>query len=134
MKNIFAVIAGLIASIIIFSLFEYLSTMFYPFPKDLDVTNMTGMKDYISTLPSAALWIILGGYAIGSFVAGLIIGSISKSPLNKLPFIAGGILTIAAIINLISIPHPVWFMIVNVLLYIPLVIFGNSITGKNVVA
>ncbi len=132
MKNTLAVIAGLIVSIIIFSLFEYLSNMIHPFPKDLDMANETAMKEYVSTLPSSALLIILAGYAIGSFVAGLVIGSVSKSSENKLPFIAGSILTIAAIINLAMIPHPIWFMIINLLLYIPLTIAGNSITGKSV--
>ena len=132
MKNTLAVIAGLIVAIIIFSLFEYISTIIYPFPKDIDISNETAMKEYVSTLPSPVLLIILAGYAIGSFVAGLVIGSVSKSSEKKLPFIAGSILTIAAIINLATIPHPIWFMIINLLLYIPLTITGNSITGKSV--
>ena len=130
MKNILAVIAGLIISVIIFSLFEFLSTMFNPLPTEIELSDKVAMKEYISTLPISSMIIILAGYALGSFLTGVVIGKISKSPLKKLPLIAGSILTIAAIINLVTIPAPVWFMIINILLYIPLTVAGNSVSTK----
>ncbi len=130
MKNILAVIAGLLVSVIIFSLFEFLSTMLNPLPTEIEISDKVAMKEYISSLPISAMLIILAGYAIGSFLTGVVIGKISKSPLKKLPLIAGSILTIAAIINLVTIPAPVWFMIINILLYIPLTVAGNYVTTK----
>ena len=130
MKNILAVIAGLLVSAIIFSLFEFLSTMLNPLPTEIEMSDKVAMKEYISSLPISAMIIILAGYAIGSFLTGVVIGKISKSPLKKLPLIAGSILTIAAFINLVTIPAPVWFMIINILLYIPLTVAGNSVATK----
>ena len=130
MKNIFAVIAGLVVAVIVFSLFEFLSTLLSPLPTEIDLSDKVAMKEYITSLPISAMIIILAGYAFGSFLTGLVIGNISKSPFKKLPLIAGTILTIAAIINLFMIPGPIWFMIINILLYIPLTIAGNSVATK----
>lgn len=131
MKKIIAVIAGLIVSIIIFSLFEFLSTIFNPLPTEIEMSDKLAMKNYITSKTIPTMIILLSGYAIGSFLTGLVIGNISKSPLKKLPLIAGAILTLAAIINLVMVPSPFWFIIINILLYIPLTVAGNSVATKS---
>jgi len=131
-KKTLSVIVGVLIASIIFTLFEYIGTLMYPFPKDMNMESESAMKDYIAALPALALIIILVGYAVGSFIAGLVIGKIAKSPLKKLPLIAGTILTIGAIANLYMIPSPIWFMIINIILYIPFTILGNSVTTKNI--
>jgi hypothetical protein len=131
MKNVLAVICGVVAAMVIFFLFEYISHSAHPFPKNLDMKNSVAMNEYLSSIPFYVFVVVLAGYAVGSFVAGFIIGKMSGSPNRALPLIAGILFTVGAIINLVSIPHPIWFSVVNLLIYIPLVLAGHSTAMKN---
>ncbi|MBL7790021.1 MAG: hypothetical protein JNL75_09375 [Chitinophagales bacterium] len=75
---------------------------------------------------------VLFGWAIGSMICGFLIRLISKSESTKLPLIAGTILTLTAVINFLSFPHPTWFIIVGLVIFIPMTLLGFKIRGKQV--
>ena len=52
---------------------------------------------------------------------------ISKNDNEKLPIIAGIILTISAIANFFSLPHPTWFIIVGLIIFIPSTLLGHKL-------
>lgn len=133
MKNIFGIIGGLITAMIIFMLFEYFSKTLFPSPKNIDFADKIAMKSYIDALPVFAFLIILAGYAVGSFLCGFVIGTVSKTENTTLPVIAGLILTAGGISNIFMIPHPVLFSILNIIIYIPMVLFGHRIGVRNVI-
>jgi hypothetical protein len=43
-----------------------------------------------------------------------------------LPIIAGVVLTLAAIANFFLIPHPIWFIIIGLIVFIPSVLIGHK--------
>jgi hypothetical protein len=130
MKNFFAIVGSLAAAMIIIMLFELLSNSVHPFPKDLDLNNKFLLKEYMSTLPLSVFAIVLSGYIIASFIAGVIIKYISPKSGKIVPLITGIILTSASIVNLYLIPHPLWFIIINVILCIPMALIGHSLFRK----
>jgi MFS family permease len=132
MKNALAVIAGLLAAFVVFTAIQGLGSILHPFPKDLNMQDPEAVKEYVKTLPASALVLVLAGYMLGSLVAGLVVGKVSKSPKRTLPLITGIILTAGAIANLAMLPHPVWFMVINVIIYIPFVLAGHRRSMKRV--
>lgn len=126
MKNALAVVAGLLAAFVVFTVIEGLSSIIHPPPAELDMKNPEMMKEYISALPLSAKIMVLAAYVIGSLVAGMVVAKVSKSSDKKLPIITGSILTVAAIVNLYMIPSPIWFVVINLLIYIPFVLLGHS--------
>ncbi len=115
-RNILSIVAGIVTAIITFILAETINATFHSNSTNLDVNQNP-----------ALLFIVLGGWVIGSLLCGFIIKWISKKGNKSLPLIAGSILTLSAIANFISIPHPIWFIIVGSLIFIPATLFGHSL-------
>ena len=129
-RKILSVIAGLAVAILIFLVAETINSSLHPIPSTLDVKDEVAVKAFYENQP-LSLWIlVLTGWFTGSFLCGLIIQLISRDPRKILPVIAGSILTVSAIINFFSIPHPVWFIVVGLLLFIPAVLLGHQSCKK----
>jgi len=111
------------------SLVLAISNLLYPPPVGLDFSDEDALRHYIQQLPAGALLIALAAHAAGplagSFVAGLITGRawfISACVLGII-FLAFG----AA--NLAMLPHPLWFAIADVAMYVPVALLGGFAGG-----
>lgn len=127
LRKILSMIAGLTAAITIFIITESINGSLYPIPSDLDFTNPEAVKSFYGNQPVLFWLLVLLGWAIGSFVCGFLIKLISKTEKKLLPIIAGVLLTLSAVANFFALPHPTWFVIVALLLFIPLVLLGHKI-------
>lgn len=75
------------------------------FPQDPEM-----LGDYIASLPSAALWMIVLAMFAGGFVASYIARLVAKGDIAAARD-AGFVMLILTIMNLFGIPHPTWMMI-----------------------
>jgi hypothetical protein len=130
LRKIIGAIAGLLAAMFIISVTESLNAKLYPLPKGIDIADRQAMQVYISSLPKTALIIVLAGWAIASFVCGLLIRMISKSDDKTPAYLAGLLLMTAGIVNMFSYENPLWFVIIGVLIFIPLTLYGFTMIRK----
>lgn len=128
-RNILAAILGLIVGWVVFTAIQALSHLVFPPTVPLDTNNLESIKAYMESLTPAMYAVVLGGYAIGSFAAGLLIGKIAESKGNLIPIIVGGFFTIGWILNLIMLPHPIWVAVLGFFMYIPFTILGKNLTA-----
>lgn len=131
MKNFIAVVAGLAAGMFIIIIAEFISSSAYPLPADLNFTDKNSLKEYIENVPSGALMIVLAAWALGSFAGGLVSSLISDKRI-KSALITGGVLLLLGLINLITLPHPLWFWISGLAVFFPFAYAGGKM-GVNVV-
>ncbi len=135
MKNfltfkVWPVVAGLLAAFAVMMVCEYVNSLFYPLPADLDLRDATALKAFTSTLPLSAYILVLTGWALGAFKAGCITTYFSKEKKYRLSFLVGLILTILGIANNIIIGHA---MVVNVLglpLFALFTYFGHRVVAR----
>jgi hypothetical protein len=130
-RNIISVVVGIITAGLIFTIVETINMKLHAFPSEFNHNDKVGLKNHLSNLPLLFWALVLFGWAIGSFTCGLLARAISKSDSIKLPLIAGAILTLTAVINFLSFPHPTWFVIVGLVIFIPMTLFGFKVKGKN---
>lgn len=130
LRNTLSVLAGLVTAIIVFVVAEQINHQLHPFPTTLELGYNQATADYMQTVPILYWLIVLGGWALGSLLAGFIIQKISSTDKSILPLIAGVILTLSSIANLFAIKHPIWFSVFAVVMFIPLVSLGNSLAKK----
>ena len=82
--------------------------------------NQARLKEWFGTLPAGAFLLATVchglGCMAGAFVAMLVSGRRSLVP----PLIIGVFFTVAGIMNLSSIPHPSWFPLVDLPVYLVL--------------
>ena len=126
-RKIISVIVGLVVAVIIFLVAETINGTLHPAPQTLDFKDNIAVKTFYENQPLSLWLLVLSGWLIGSILCGFLIKFISKSDNKKLPIIAGCILTLSAIANFFSLPHPIWFIIVGLLVFIPATIFGHNL-------
>ena len=114
MKRFLAIVIGLIAGFIVISGIEWISGQIFSLPDNIDINNYEEMRKAMENMPFGAFLFIVFAYVAGSFTAGFVAAKISaQNP----------------IINITMIPHPVWFMVFSLLIYLPCVFLGIMVAG-----
>ena len=127
-RNIISVVVGLFSAIIIFVIAETINSALHPAPQNLDYNDSIAVKTFYANQPLTLWFLVLVGWIIGSVLCGFLIKLISKNDNEKLPIIAGIILTLSAIANFFSLPHPTWFIIIRLFALLPFVLMGYKIS------
>ena len=126
-KNILGIIIGLAVAMTSFMLFETIAHFAYPLPSDVDTDSAESMKNYMEHIPAGALSLVLTGWIAGALLGGFFAKFVSKNMTNRNPLIIGCILEAATIFNFILLPHPMWLIVVSLLVMIPAVFVGHNL-------
>jgi len=126
-RDIISVVLGLTIAIIIFLIVETINASLHPLPTNFDYKDSIAVKAFYENQPLSMWVLVLAGWIIGSLLCGLLIKIISKNENRKMPLIAGIILTLSAVANFFSLPHPIWFIVVSLIVFIPSTLFGHKL-------
>lgn len=118
LKAFTSVLSGCVAGIAVLFLTEMISHAIYPPPPGLDPSNPENLKALMAMAPTGALVLVLIAGFAGGFAGGIVASLFDRGKKLRRALGVGIVLTILGIINLIMIPHPMWFMIINVVVYI----------------
>ena len=89
----------------------------YPLPTDLDPTRREQFAEAIAQTPVGALAMVLVGWGLGTFLGAWVAVRISRRPFYA--FLVGGVMMFAGIRFLITNPHPLWFTVVGIFVFLP---------------
>lgn len=128
-RNILAVVIGIIVSIIIIIIGEALAHIINPLPADVDMHNPEALKAFIANAPISLHLIILCNYALACFVGGLIASSIAIDKKMNKAMSLGGIFMGVGMFSLISL-HPTWVVICSVFIFLPFAYLGGMMSIK----
>ncbi|MDD2987305.1 hypothetical protein [Flavobacterium sp.] len=126
-RNILSIVVGLATAIITFLIAETINGNLHQAPTTLDYKDTIAVKAFYENQPLSLWLLVLAGWITGSLLCGFLIKCISKSDNKKLPIIAGCILTLSAVGNFFSLPHPTWFIVVGLLVFIPSTLLGHNL-------
>lgn len=124
-RKAWPVIAGLLTAFIVMMVFEFVNSLIFPLPEGLDIRNTEAVQAFTATLPWTAYILVLLGWIIGAFKAGVVTTFFSKETKYKLSFVTGVILTIAGVFNNIIIGHNMVFNILGIPLFILFTYLGH---------
>ena len=125
-RKIIPIIAGLVTAVVTLLIAETINANLHPAPTALNFKDSVAVKIFYENEPLSLWLLVLAGWLSGSLLCGFFIKFISKSDNKKLPIIAGFILTLSTIANFFSLPHPTWFIIVGLLIFVPSTLLGNK--------
>lgn len=128
-RKILAIIGGVIFAGLVVYAVQTLGHQVYPPPANLDTKNLEAMKAYTASLPMGALLFVLLSYVVGSFAGGWLAAKIARVAQMHVPLTVGGVQLFFGIINLLMIPHPLWFVVASVLVFLPAAYLGGKL-GK----
>jgi hypothetical protein len=129
-----SVVVAVAGALIIITLAEGVSGRLYPPPANLDLTSAEVLRQYVESLPVAALLIVLAGYGIAGFVGGWLATRLSNTTLLRPAVAVAAVLLGGSIMNLRAIPHPLWFWLANLLLVVLMPLAGARVASRNLAA
>jgi predicted MFS family arabinose efflux permease len=129
-KRIMAILGGLATATVAIFIMEIFMRMLYPVPQGIDLKNKEALAEMLRNMPSGAFLFLLLAYAVGSTCGGMVAAALSPDKKTRSALIMGAVLTIGAILNLTMVPHPVWFMVANLLIYEPFAVLGAFVMQK----
>ena len=130
-KNILAVIAGLVIGGLVNSGIIMISSSIIPPPPGVDVNNIESIKAGMHLFEPKNFIMPFLAHALGTFVGAYLVALIAAS--HKMKFVLGiGILNlIGGISAVIMLPSPLWFTLLDLIVaYIPMVWLAGRIAIK----
>ena len=133
LKNILAVVAGVIVGIIVNSTLINVGPMVIPPPEGADITTMEGLKETMHLFKPQNFIFPFLAHALGALSGAFLAAKIAATHNMKIAMGIGGFFLIGGIMMVMSIPGPMWFNILDlVAAYIPMGYLGGKwAIGKN---
>lgn len=123
-----AVLVGLAAAAVLTVGVEVFSSIFHPFPPDVDPTDYEVCKAHVARYPAWVLVLAALGWGLTTFVSVWLATRLGSRRHRAHGISVGAILLSLAVMNMSMLPYPVWFWALNLVVF-PLGIFWGSHRG-----
>jgi len=131
LRNVLAVIAGLIVGAIVNMALVMVGGALIPAPAGVDVTNVESIRASIHLFEAKHFVFPFLAHAIGTLIGALVASLIGGSNRTLLAMIVGVFGVLVGIAAAFMVPAPVWFMALDlVVAYIPMAWLGWKLSGK----
>lgn len=129
-KNVLAVLAGLIIGSIVNGGIISISGSIIPPPEGADLSSVEGMNAALHLLQPKHFLMPFLAHAIGTLVGAFVCAKMAASHQMKFALGIGVIFLIGGILAAIVIPAPTWFIVADLALaYIPMAWLGGRLAG-----
>ncbi|MES3031294.1 MAG: hypothetical protein V4697_02670 [Patescibacteria group bacterium] len=132
--KLWPVVAGLLTAFVVMMICEFINSIFYPLPTDLDIRNVEAVHAFTASLPWVAYILVFVGWVLGAFKAGCVTTYLSKESTYRLSLRVGIILTILGLLNNIAIGHDVFFTVIALPMFIVFTYLGHIYMKKRMVS
>ena len=130
-RNAMAIVVGLTVAFIVKWTHVSIDNRLFPFPTDIDPADAEAVNLYFKELPSLSFLITLGFNALMVFCAAYITVKVAATQHRNLALGIGLFLLVMGLMQLFSRPHPIWFIIGDICLYIPMAGLGYKLAIKS---
>ncbi len=116
MKRTFATLAGIVVAVLMIGTVQYISHKLFAPAVMPDMSDPAAVRAFVMSMPIGAFLMVLFSYMLGAFVGGMVAVRVAArvSPHTK-PMvcagIVGGFVLAASLMNVVMIPHPIWFVV-----------------------
>ena len=129
-RKIAGVVVGLPLGVVSVSVMHAVQHAIYPLPEGLDMNDMDALAEHIATMPLGDFAMVWLAHASGAFVSSAVCTLIAGQRWYLGAVICGIMFTIAGGLNIAMLPHPVWFAVVDLLLYVPTALLACYLVGS----
>lgn len=130
-RNAMAIVLGLTVAFVIKWTHVAIDNRLFPYPTDISPDDISAMKEYFRHLPTSSFVLTLVFNALTVVGATFVAVKVAASQQRNLALGIGLFLLVMGLIRLVMLPHPVWFVIVDMCLYIPMAGLGYRLSKKS---
>ncbi len=125
-RSLGAVLLGIVVGVVVIMAMEGFSSLAYPLPEGVDPADPESLAAYMPLMPVGAFLIVLVGWGLAALVGGWIASRLAFSRPVLSGLIAGAVLLLGGVVNMVSLSHPWWFVTVAVPLFPLCALLGAS--------
>lgn len=131
LKNILAVIAGLLIGSVVNMGLIMVSGKVIPPPEGADVTTMEGLKASMHLMQPKHFLFPFLSHALGTFVGAALAATLAASHKMRWAIVVGIIFLVGGIANVFMLPSPMWFNVVDLVgAYLPMAWIAGKLFAK----
>lgn len=131
LRNILAVIAGILIGGAVNMAIIMISGSIIPPPEGADVTTTEGLKESIHLFQPKHFIMPFLAHALGTLVGAIVAAAIAANRKSTFALVIGFIFLIFGIANVFMLPSPGWFNALDLILaYLPMGWLGGRIVAK----
>jgi hypothetical protein len=130
-KNVLAVVAGLVLGSIVNMAIIMISGSIIPPPEGADVTSMEGLKASMHLFGPKNFIFPFLAHALGTWVGAIIAAKFAANKNMRLAMVIGAIFFVGGFTNVFLLPSPMWFNILDLVgAYFPMAYLGGKLMVK----
>ncbi len=130
LRNILAVIAGLVLGSIVNMGIIMMSGSIIPPPEGVDTTNMEGLAEAMHLFGPEHFIFPFLAHALGALVGAYIAARVAATHKMTFAIVIGAFFLIGGIASVYMLPSPIWFAALDLIFaYIPMGILGGKLAG-----
>ncbi|MDV7188108.1 hypothetical protein R3X25_12520 [Lutibacter sp. TH_r2] len=128
-RNVLAVVAGLFLGGIVNMGIVMVSSSVIPLPEGVDPSSMQSLKESMHLFEPKNFLMPFLAHALGTLFGAFIASLIAKTYKLKLALAVGVFFLIGGIMNVVMLPSPTWFAILDIVgAYIPMAFLGFKLS------
>jgi len=129
-RNILALLAGAVVAIVVIGLVQAAAHHLYPPPPGIDFNDPAVLKRIMMEAPVGALLMVLLSYFCGTFVGSWVAARLAADTPTRQAYLIGGMMLISGLMNLFAIPHPVWFWVGSITVFVAAAWLGGKLGAR----
>jgi len=130
-RNILALITGLVVGGVVNIALIMISGSIIPPPEGADITTMEGLQESIHLFKPINFLMPFLAHALGTLVGAFLDATIAVTSQMKWAMGVGAFFLLGGIMNVIALPSPMWFNVVDLVgAYIPMAYIGAILALK----
>lgn len=111
-KNIISIVAALFLAGLVTAIVEFVGHLIFPVAQ-IQTNDKAAIAEIMKNMPVGAFMMIALAWGLGTFVGAVVVGMQSESKPQRKVMIFAGIEILVAIVNMLAIPHPLWFWLLG---------------------
>ncbi|HLW98159.1 MAG TPA: hypothetical protein VKR82_05895 [Candidatus Acidoferrales bacterium] len=127
LRSIVSVLAGILGGFIILAGVEFANAALFPLPASVDLEDTAAVKQALAHAPLASLILVIVGWCLSALLGAWVAARIAHASKVLHGMIVGIFLLGAAITDLLEFPHPLWFWICGLLIFLPASYIGSGL-------
>ena len=125
---------GLFAGFLTIVLVEWIVGQMYPMPAEIDRSDIEAIEAYMrNEAPLASFIGIWVAYLLGALTSGFAAAWFEKRGPKfelRIAWITGAVLMAFGLMNLFMLPHPTWFWVASLLVFMPAAWLGGMLGSR----
>jgi hypothetical protein len=109
-RTILGIVVGVLVAMAVVFATEWVIQLIAPAPADFNMRDPEQVRTRVASLPTWMIALVLVGYLVGTGLGSWAAVRIARTTALWPGLVVGAAIFLATLYNLMTIPHPIWFM------------------------